>query len=119
MVNVPERTGRKTSPVANLAAFLIGILPLSKIRCVFSITTIASSTTIPSAKRKENNTIIFKVKPIVGITKNAIAQDKGTDIATNKALDTPMKNIRITVTRIKPIIMVLIKSCNVLRVVSD
>ena len=32
VVNVPENTGKKTSPVACFAAFLIGTLPLSKIR---------------------------------------------------------------------------------------
>ncbi|MNZ61399.1 hypothetical protein D3C78_794950 [compost metagenome] len=116
VVNVPDNTGKNTSPVAILAACLIGIRPLSKIRCVFSITTIASSTTIPSASRNENNTIMFKVKPSHGITRNAMNMDNGTDDATKIALVVPMKNIRITVTRIKPMIIVLIRSCNVTRV---
>src|SRR5690349_18105784 len=62
VVKVPDNTGKNTSPVATLAACTIGTLPLSKIRCVFSITTIASSTTIPSPSKKENNTIMFMVK---------------------------------------------------------
>ena len=119
VVAVPANTGRKTSPVAILAACAIGILPLSNIRCVFSITTIASSTTIPSASRKENNTIMFIVKPIVGKTRKAMAQDSGTDIATNRALVTPMKNIRIIVTSINPMMIVLIRSVSVDLVFSD
>src|SRR6185312_10008194 len=119
VVIVPENTGKNTSPAAILAALAIGTLPLAKIRCVFSITTIASSTTIPSAKRKENNTIIFNVKPIHGITKNAMKQDNGTDNATNIALVLPMKNISTRVTSTKPITIVLIRSLSVERVLSD
>src|SRR6201996_6074083 len=66
VVMVPENTGINTSPAAILAALVIGIAPLAKIRCVFSITTIASSTTIPSASKNENNTIILSVNPIAG-----------------------------------------------------
>jgi hypothetical protein len=79
VVMVPENTGRNTSPAAILAASLIGTFPLAKIRCVFSITTMASSTTIPSASRKENSTIMFSVNPIHGITIKAIKHDNGTD----------------------------------------
>ncbi|MCY1543326.1 hypothetical protein D9M68_791390 [compost metagenome] len=119
---MPEKTGMNTSPAAILAALTIGIFPLLKIRCVFSITTIASSTTIPNPKRKENSTIMFMEKlkpnipPSIGIAKKAINMDSGTDEATNMALVTPMKNIRIMVTNTKPMIMVLIKSCKVTRV---
>ena len=119
VVKVPANTGRKTSPAAILAASIMLRLPFSKIRCVFSMTTIASSTTIPSASKNENNTIIFRVNPMVGIIKKAINIDNGTDIATNMALVAPIKNIKIKVTRIKPITMVLIKSCKVERVLSD
>ena len=119
VVRVPEKTGKNTSPAAILAASTILLLPFSKMRCVFSITTIASSTTIPKANKNENNTIMFKVNPMVGIIKNATNIDSGTDIATNMALVAPMKNIKIKVTKINPITMVLIKSCRVVRVLSD
>ena len=119
VVMVPEKTGKNTSPVACFAACLIGIFPLPKIRWVFSITTIASSTTIPNASKKENNTIMFMVKPILGIIINAMAIDNGTDNATNMALVKPIKNIKIMVTKTKPITMVLIKSCNVSLVLAD
>ena len=119
VVMVPLNTGKKTSPAAFLAAILMSSFPLSKIRCVFSITTIASSTTIPKANKNANNTIIFILNPMVGININAINIDKGTESATNNAFVTPIKNIKIKVTKIKPIMMVLIKSCKVNFVLSD
>ncbi len=107
---VPESTGMKTSPAAFFAATLIGNRSLWKIRWVFSITTIASSTTIPKANKKANNTIMFKLNPIVGITKKAMKQLNGTDKPTKMAFVAPMKNIKITVTKMNPMMMVLIKS---------
>jgi hypothetical protein len=62
-VSVPLNTGKNTSPAAILAAFLIGTFPLSNILWVFSITTMASSTTIPSASKNPNKTMTFNVKP--------------------------------------------------------
>jgi hypothetical protein len=53
---------------------------------------------------------MFKLKPITGKTKKAMKQDNGTESATKMALVTPMKNIRIIVTNINPIIIVFIKS---------
>jgi hypothetical protein len=41
---------------------------------------------------------------------NAINMLKGTDRATNMAFVVPIKNIRINVTRINPMMMVLIRS---------
>ena len=117
--SVPDNTGKNTSPAAILAALRMGTLPLSNTRCVFSITTIASSTTIPSASRKENRVIIFKVKPSVGNTRNAMKLESGTDNPTKMALVAPMKNIRINVTRIKPMMMVLIRSFRVVLVRFD
>ncbi|OIQ69165.1 hypothetical protein GALL_492360 [mine drainage metagenome] len=119
VVIVPEKTGKNTSPAAIFAAFLIGTAPLAKMRCVFSITTIASSTTIPNASRNEKSTIIFSVNPMAGISKKAIKQESGTESATKTALVLPIKNIRITVTKINPIMMVLIRSFSVERVLSD
>ena len=119
VVIVPENTGINTSPAAILAALAIGTAPLLKIRCVFSITTMASSTTIPKAKRNENNTIIFNVKPIAGIIRKAMKHESGTDKATNIALVLPIKNIRMMVTSMKPIMMVFIKSFRVDLVLSD
>ena len=119
VVMVPAKTGRNTSPAAIFAAFLIGTFPLAKILCVFSTTTIASSTTIPKANRNEKSTIKLSLNPMAGKTIKAMAHDNGTDMATNMALVAPMKNIKITVTKMNPMMMVLIKSCNVVRVSDD
>ncbi len=114
--SVPESTGRNTSPAAILAALRMGTLPLSKTRCVFSITTIASSTTIPSASRNENRVIKFNVNPMVGNTRKAMKLETGTERPTKMAFVAPMKNISTIVTKIKPIMIVLIRSCTVVRV---
>ena len=45
--------------------------------------------------------------------------ERGTDIATKKALLIPMKNINTRVTRMNPIMMVLFSSSRVLRVNFD
>src|SRR5689334_14210057 len=101
--SVPDNTGRNTSPAAILAALRIGTLPLSNTRCVFSITTIASSTTIPSASRNENSVIMLNENPIIGKTMKAMKLDSGTDKATKNAFVAPMKNIRMNVTSTNPI----------------
>jgi hypothetical protein len=44
---------------------------------------------------KAKSTIMFKGKTYTWHTKNAINMDKGTERATNKALVTPIKNIKI------------------------
>ena len=56
---------------------------------------------------------------MLGIIMNAMAIDNGTDNATKTALVNPIKNMRIIVTKTKPITMVLIKSCNVSLVLAD
>ena len=66
VVSVHDRIGRKTSPAALFAARTI-FGSFRCVLCVFSITTIASSTTIPSAKIKPNITIIFMVNQRLGI----------------------------------------------------
>ncbi len=110
VVAVPLNTGRKISPAAFFAATLMGTLPLSKMRWVFSMTTIASSTTIPNPNKKLNNTIMFMVKSIPGRIKKAINMERGTERPTKMAFVTPIKNIKIMVTKMNPMMMVLIKS---------
>ena len=63
VVMVPAKTGIKTSPAAIFAEVVAVNLPFpcTKIRCVFSITTMASSTIIPKPNNRANNTIKFKV----------------------------------------------------------
>src|SRR3546814_12493875 len=68
----------------------------------------ASSTTIPSASRKENRTIMFSVKLVgstesrAGMIRKARKDDRGTARATKIALVVPMKNMRMIVTKTNP-----------------
>ena len=63
VVSVPESTGIKISPAAIFADSIVESFPLfsMKIRCVFSITTIASSTIIPKPKSNAKSTMKFNV----------------------------------------------------------
>ena len=85
-------------------------------RCVFSITTIASSTIIPKPKSKPNRTIKFSVTLVptiasaMGKNMNATNTLKGTLNATKNALVTPIKNISTSNTKTKPMTIVFTRS---------
>ena len=120
VVKVPDNTGINTSDDANFtASTIVNFLKLLNKRWEFSITTIASSTTIPKPKRKANKTIVFKVKSNPGINKKVNKAERGTDKPTNAASRTPMKNIKTITTNTKPNTTVLIKSAISPRVRSD
>ena len=120
VVMVPANTGIKTSPAAILAEVVAVNLPLpcTKIRWVFSITTMASSTMIPNPNKRANSTIKFKVilVPISKLPagKNTKATNilNGTDKATKKALVTPIKNMSTINTNINPMTMEFTNSVN-------
>src|SRR5579862_2204654 len=120
VVSVPDNTGINTSPAAILAAMVEFIFPFDceNMRCVFSITTMASSTMIPNPKSNANNTMKFSVTfaPMIrlaaGKKTNATNMLNGTDNATKNALVTPMKNIKMSNTRTKPITIEFTKSLN-------
>ena len=120
VVTVPANTGMNTSPAA-IFADVVAVsfpLPCTKIRCVFSITTIASSTIIPNPNKRANNTIKFKVilVPINKLPagKNTKATNilNGTDKATKNALVTPIKNMSTINTNTNPITMEFTNSVN-------
>ena len=120
VVNVPVNTGTNTSEAANLtASVIVNFLKLLNKRWAFSITTIASSTTIPKPNKNANNTMVFNVKSNPGMNKNVNKADKGTESPTNAASRTPIKNINTITTKINPRITVLIKSARSPRVRSD
>ena len=113
VVRVPANTGMKTSPAANLAASfaLIFPFPCEKILWVFSITTMASSTTIPSPKSRANSTMKLSVtldptiNSALGRRMKARNMLRGTERATKNELVTPMKNMRMIITSTKPMTM--------------
>ena len=120
VVSVPASTGMKTSPAAYFAASTAEIFPLpcEKILCVFSMTTIASSTTIPNPNNNAKSTMKLRVtfdptiKSAVGKKMNARNMLSGTDSATKNEFVTPMKNMRIISTRINPMMMEFTSSSN-------
>ena len=118
VVIVPANTGINTSPAA-IFAEVVAVnfpLPATNILCVFSITTMASSTIIPNPNNNANSTIKFKVicvpttKSPAGKNTKATNILNGTDKATKKALVTPMKNINTINTKTNPIIIELTNS---------
>ena len=120
VVSVPAKTGTNTSPAAYLAAstLLIFPFPCEKILCVFSITTMASSTTIPKPNKSANSTMKLSVtldptmNSAEGSSINARNMLNGTESATKKELVTPIKNMRIIITRINPITIEFTNSSN-------
>src|SRR3954470_13085769 len=118
VVKVPASTGTNTSPAAIFAAMVEDSFPLpcTNMRCVFSITTIASSTIIPNPNSNANSTIKFSVTGVpmmisaTGKNTNATNMLSGTESATKNAFTTPMKNMRMISTSTKPITMELTKS---------
>ncbi len=126
VVRVPESTGTNTSPAAAFTASLISqSLCWLNNRWVFSITTMASSTTRPIPSRKAKSTMVLSVKavptmgPMMGISVKATNADSGTERATKIASATPMKNIRISTTKMNPSTTVLTRSFTLSRVRSD
>ena len=120
VVNVPDNTGTKTSEAANFtASTILNFLKLLNKRWAFSMTTMASSTTIPKLNKKAKSTMVFKVKSKPGMNKNVNKADNGTDNPTKAASRTPMKNINTITTKTNPKITVLIKSAKSPRVLSD
>ena len=113
VVTVPANTGINTSPAAIRAAMPVGMRPFPciKMRWVFSITTMASSTIIPSPNNSANSTIKLRVtceptiRSAAGRNTNATNILSGTDNATKKAFTTPMKNINTISTNTKPMII--------------
>ena len=124
VVMVPASTGIKTSPAAIFAALLTLNLPLpsTNMRCVFSMTTMASSTIIPKPNRRANSTIKLRVtcvptiKSAPGKNTNATNILSGTESATKNAFTTPIKNISTISTSMNPIIMEFTSSLNELLV---
>ena len=118
VVSVPANTGTNTSPAAILAAVMVDIFPLAsvKMRWVFSITTIASSTIIPNPNNSANSTIKLSVtcvptiKSAPGKNINATNILSGTERATKKAFVTPIKNMSTISTKINPMMIELTKS---------
>ena len=124
VVSVPESTGIKTSPAAIFADSMADSFPLSSIniRCVFSITTIASSTIIPSPKSNAKSTMKFNVhvrptiKSAAGKNMKATNILSGTDKRYEECIGNAHKKHQDHKTSIKPITMEFTRSLKEVRV---
>ena len=70
----------------------------------------------PRAMSRAKRTIMFIVKPRLGMNIKAKNEETGTERPTNMALVVPIKNMRTRVTNTKPMMMELVKSLTVVRV---
>ena len=101
VVAVDAIIGKATSPTPSITE-LTGDFPSSMCRYIFSTITIPLSTSIPSARTRENRTITFKVTPIVCNIKNDINIESGIATPTNSAFLRPKKKSKTPTTRIIP-----------------
>ncbi len=117
VVAVDAIIGIAISPTACFAASQ-GAKPLSIKRCMFSTTTMALSTSIPNARIKENNTIMFILKSMAPITTKEINMDIGIASPTKRASRVPKKKNKTAITKITPIIMLFSRLLNCIFTIS-
>ena len=86
---------------------------------MFSTTTMALSTNMPSARIKLNNTTMFMVKPTKRITLNDNSIDSGMAVPTNEEVRTPRKNNRTPTTRMSPEMMLFSRLLTMFRISID
>jgi len=72
---------------------------------MFSTTTMALSTNIPSARIRLNRTTMFMLIPSAPITMKLSSMLSGMDVATNPAFRTPRKNMSTASTSSSPLMM--------------
>ena len=101
VVAVEAIIGQATSPIPFFVAS-IALNPSSINLYTFSTTTIPLSTSIPRARTRENNTIIFKLTPAALRRINERNMEKGIAIPTKRAFLSPKKNSNTKTTRITP-----------------
>ena len=118
VVAVEAIMGMAISPTARQAASHKGT-PCRTKRWIFSTTTMALSTSIPRARTRPNNTIIFTVEPRIPSTTNEINMDMGMANPTKRALRNPRKKNNMEITKIIPIIMLFSRLETMSRTYSD
>ena len=101
VVKLADNTGHATSWAPTIAAFA-GDNPSSIRRKTFSITTIASSTTIPMTSISPNNVEALILEPISLSIQSAPRIAVGIPRAAKKAFRLPMKSHKKTTTKTKP-----------------
>ena len=118
VVAVAAITGMATSAVASFAASFRSY-PCSRKRKMFSTTTIALSTSIPSARMRLKSTTMFIVKPMSCMMLKESSIESGIAMPTNDAFAMPRKKSRTATTRISPEMMLFSRFDTIFRMSCD
>ncbi len=86
---------------------------------MFSTTTMPSSTSIPNPSTRANSTTMFRVIPIICNTIRPIPMEKGMAVEMKNELRNPRKNVRMPITRNRPVMMWLVSSATISRISMD
>ena len=101
VVSTLEITLGTTSTVPSIAA-VVRLFPMRRCRSTLSLTTIASSTTMPIAIRKANIDSMLSVWSVPNISAPVPSIENGIPIATQKAIFRSRNRASITNTMISP-----------------
>ncbi|KFB78623.1 MAG: hypothetical protein AW06_000031 [Candidatus Accumulibacter cognatus] len=96
-VKVVAMTARPISSAASIAAWN-GVLPMRRWRMMFSISTIASSTRMPTTSDSDNAVTTLKVNPIRYITAKVGIADSGSAVAETKVARQSRRKSQTTMT---------------------
>jgi hypothetical protein len=96
-VKVVAMTARPISSAASIAAWN-GALPMRRWRMMFSISTMASSTRMPTTSDSDNAVTTLKVKPIRYITAKVGIADSGSAVAETKVARQSRRKSQTTMT---------------------
>ena len=109
VVSVEAITGAVTWLVPCSAAS-VRLMPMPRCRKMFSTTTIALSTSMPSARISEKSTTMFSVMPIARSTMKLSSIEKGIAEPTKSEFVQPRKRKSTATTRIRPLRMLFSSS---------
>ena len=98
---VVATTARPISSAASIAAWY-GLLPMCKWRSMFSISTIASSTRMPTTSAIDKSVTVFSVKPNRWMPRNAGITDSGRAAALISVARQSRRNAHTTITASRP-----------------
>ncbi len=96
-VKVVAMTARPISSAASIAAWN-GVLPMRRWRMMFSISTIASSTRMPTTRLRLSSVTTLSVKPIRYIAPKVGITDSGSAVAATKVARQSRRNNQTTST---------------------
>ena len=100
-VNVVAMTARPISSAASMAAWY-GVFPILRCRAMFSTSTMASSTSIPTTRARARSEMMFRVNPAKYMTINAGMMERGRAVAEMTVALKSLKKNQTTTTASMP-----------------